>query len=107
MSDLIAAIREAMCVPESQARDWADGDYDHYGLNIAGRALLAHIAADRKLLALHAPGPVGRACPAQCGYCANLCQSDSGLSCDRPDAPFPCDNVVILAEAYGIEVTKR
>jgi hypothetical protein len=32
----------------------------------------------------------------QCGYCADLCHSRSGLGCDSPDAPWPCETAELL-----------
>jgi hypothetical protein len=62
-------------------------------------AVLADIAAKRAILDLHSPfthpydGLV-------CDYCNSLCHSRSGLMCDSPDAPYPCDTVRLLASAY-------
>lgn len=66
--------------------------------------VLAEIDAKRQLLDLHEPRPSGsiiRSGPTQCGYCADLCHSRSGLGCDSPDAPYPCDTVRLLAQPYA------
>jgi hypothetical protein len=70
---------------------------------------LRMVAAHRKILDLHEPseyrirrGGVTEVVM-QCDHCASLCHSGSGLSCDSPDAPYPCETVQIVAEAYGVE----
>lgn len=70
---------------------------------------LRQIDAHRKILDLHAPseyrifrGGVAQVV-LQCDHCASLCHSGSGLACDSPDAPYPCETVQIVAEAYGVE----
>jgi hypothetical protein len=72
-------------------------------------AVLRVVAAHRKILDLHASseyrinyGGIPRTV-LQCEHCASLCHSGSGLSCDSPDAPYPCETVQIVAEAYGVE----
>jgi hypothetical protein len=38
----------------------------------------------------------------QCGYCAGLCHSRSGLGCEQPvDALWPCDTVRLLAAIFS------
>jgi hypothetical protein len=56
----------------------------------------ADISAKRRILELHAPfvDYQGRTI---CEHCANLCHSRSGLGCDDPDAPYPCDTVRLVA----------
>lgn len=39
----------------------------------------------------------------ECEYCASLCHSETGLRCDRPDAPTPCPDLLDLAESLGID----
>lgn len=56
-------------------------------------------AAVERVRALHAPvvawtGQLTYV--AQCGHCASLCHSRSGLGCDSPDAPWPCDTIRAL-----------
>lgn len=66
--------------------------------------VLAEVEAKRRILDLHEPRPSGsinRSGPTQCGYCADLCHSRSGLGCDSPDAPYPCDTVRLLALPYA------
>lgn len=60
---------------------------------------------ERDLMVLERHVPSGSQRPVQCEFCAWLCHSRSGLGCDDPDAPYPCDEVRDLAAAYGIEVT--
>jgi hypothetical protein len=36
----------------------------------------------------------------QCEYCASLCHSHSGLGCDSPDAPWPCDDFLSDAAPF-------
>lgn len=76
--------------------------------------VLAVIATDRQILALHNAVDVsvmrtivdGRwvdeTAPG-CDYCASLCHSQSGLRCadDGLDAPFPCPTVRIVAAKYA------
>jgi hypothetical protein len=61
----------------------------------------------QRILDLHAPAPTnyveGRYVPGeptglQCGHCAELCHSRSGLGCDSPDAPYPCETVQLLTD---------
>ena len=61
----------------------------------------------QRILDLHAPEPSnyvdGQYVPGeptgfQCGYCAGLCHSTSGIMCNSPDAPYPCETVRLLTE---------
>jgi hypothetical protein len=55
-----------------------------------------------KIRSIHAPREVVsysaglRVLKTQCGYCADLCHSRSGLGCDSPDAPWPCETAELL-----------
>jgi hypothetical protein len=65
--------------------------------------VLAEVEAKRRILDLHAPftQPYGSK-HVQCGHCADLCHSRSGLGCDDPvDAPWPCPTVRLLALPYA------
>lgn len=70
----------------------------------------ADIDAKRAILDLHAPQPTGyvdgvyyhgEAGQLQCEHCAEQCHSHSGVSCDMPDAPWPCPTVRLLAQPYA------
>jgi hypothetical protein len=71
--------------------------------------VLAEVEAKRRILELHEPIPsqyvggryVGRPGDLQCSFCASLCHSSSGLRCEDPDAPWPCETVNLLAQAYA------
>jgi uncharacterized protein DUF6221 len=64
---------------------------------------LARIAGIRKVAQMHGPMPAGGLGIIQCEHCAGLCHSRSGLMCETGgDAPFPCETLLALAEAYGI-----
>jgi hypothetical protein len=63
--------------------------------------VLADVAAKRRLLDLHEPIPSCSAGILQCRHCADLCHSGSGLSCDSPDAPYPCPTVRLLAASFA------
>lgn len=62
---------------------------------------LREVEAKRRILDLHAPVPTFHHDQPQCEYCASLCHSRSGLGCDSPDAPYPCDTVRLLALPYA------
>jgi len=106
---------------DDEQRD-ADGKHDQYACDL--RALQtfgdcscgypsrvrADLDAKRQIIELHSPEPShyvnGRFIfdepgTPQCEYCASLCHSRSGLSCDDPDAPYPCDTVRLLALPYA------
>lgn len=57
-------------------------------------------AALRAVLDLHQPRDSVWA-PQQCGHCADLCHSSSGLGCDQPEAPWPCATVHAIQSALG------
>ena len=38
----------------------------------------------------------------ECEHCKSLCHSHSGLGCDVPDAPWPCQDVRDAAMAAGL-----
>jgi len=71
----------------------------------------AEIDAKRRILELHAPEAStnwvngeyvpGEPTGLQCVHCARLCHSTSGLSCESPDAPWPCPTVLLLALPYA------
>jgi hypothetical protein len=63
--------------------------------------VLTDVAAKRRLLDLHEPIPSCSAGILQCRHCADLCHSGSGLSCDSPDAPYPCPTVRLLAASFA------
>lgn len=58
------------------------------------------------VLALHEPefyelGKGGKV--RRCSYCASLCHSREGLSCDDPtDAVYPCDTAKLVLERFPI-----
>lgn len=60
----------------------------------------ADVRAKRAILDLHAPY-VNRQGDVQCGHCMELCHSRSGLGCDDPDAPYPCETVTLTAQPYA------
>lgn len=63
--------------------------------------VLAEVETKRRILDLHAPAADYKD-RVQCGYCASLCHSRSGLGCDEPaDAMYPCETVSLLAQAYA------
>lgn len=71
----------------------------------------AELAASLGLLAvleLHKPRDattfVGRPRPPQCAECADQCHSGSGLSCDDPDAAYPCETVRAVARALDVPI---
>lgn len=66
----------------------------------------AEVDAKRQMLDLHEPEPHRGGWPiadlTRCGYCARLCHSSSGISCDVPtDALYPCDTVRLLALPFA------
>ena len=56
---------------------------------------LAEVAL-QAIIDLHAPVADGEG-RLQCQHCSGLCHSRSGLSCDDPDAPFPCETIRLIA----------
>jgi hypothetical protein len=60
--------------------------------------------ADLRRLERHAPSPQLHYDEVVCDYCYDLCHSRSGLMCDTPDAPWPCDEIKDLAASLGVEV---
>jgi hypothetical protein len=62
---------------------------------------LDDIAAKRRLLDLHEPIPSCSAGILQCRYRADICHSGSGLSCDSPDAPYPCPTVRLVSAPFA------
>ena len=34
----------------------------------------------------------------QCGYCVNLCHSETGLGCEDIDGIYPCDTIEAIEE---------
>jgi hypothetical protein len=109
MSELITWLRQQLDEDEASATAWArccwhmeacDDTGDFLDRFSAARQL-AEVEAKREILDLHAPfaGYKGRV---QCGHCAGLCHSDSGLRCEEPaDAMYPCENVTLLAQPYA------
>jgi len=74
--------------------------------------IMANDPADAILAAEHALGILARHEAVLdeldrlvCGGCQELCHSRSGLSCDSPDAPWPCAEVRALATRFGVEVS--
>ncbi|MCW2768535.1 MAG: hypothetical protein JWO11_4494 [Nocardioides sp.] len=64
----------------------------------------AEVDAKRRVLDLHRPvptGPTWQPGPPQCEHCASLCHSRSGLACESPDAPYPCETVRLVALPFG------
>lgn len=110
MDDLIAFVRAQMdedqegleywlgnLAATSQAAEWV-------------RHWLAEVVVKRRILELHEPQPTGyvdgryvhgETGQLQCAYCAEQCHSRSGLSCDMPDAPWPCATVRLLIQPYA------
>lgn len=77
---------------------------------VSSKRWRAEVEAKRAILDLHAPQPTGyvdgkyvhgEAGQLQCGHCAEQCHSGSGLSCDMPDAPWPCPTVRLIAQPYA------
>ncbi len=116
MSDLVTWLRARLDEDEAVAREvvdlmpatWQIGSADarvaHAVTALAvkfnhGR-VLAEVEAKRRILELHAPCVDGRD-RAVCEYCSSLCHSRTGLMCDDPDAPYPCDTLRLLAIAYA------
>jgi hypothetical protein len=67
---------------------------------------LRHVAHARDVLDRHQPGQAYGKYPEivqQCVECAGLCHSETGMNCGQPDAPWPCDEIVSLGKAWGVE----
>jgi hypothetical protein len=62
--------------------------------------VLAEVKAKRAILDLHTPY-MNRKGDVQCDHCMQLCHSESGLGCDDPDAPYPCETVTLTAQPYA------
>lgn len=62
--------------------------------------VLREVETKRRLLAGHEPCETYLGVR-QCGACADMCHSETGIGCDYPDAPWPCDNVRLLAAPYS------
>lgn len=63
--------------------------------------VLREVTMKRDLLALHKPGKADFYDVDQCDHCADQCHSSSGLSCEEPDARYPCDTVRTLATVHA------
>jgi len=62
----------------------------------------ALVAAVEAVLELHKEVGSWRSGVYQCGQCAELCHSTSGLGCEDPiDAVWPCPTVVAIRTALG------
>ena len=62
----------------------------------------ALVAAVQAVLAQHKCVESWRSGVYQCGHCAELCHSTSGLGCDDPiDAVWPCPTVAAIHQALG------
>ena len=62
----------------------------------------ALVAAVEAVLELHKEVGSWRSGVYQCGQCAELCHSTSGLGCEDPiDAVWPCPTVVAIQAALG------
>ena len=60
------------------------------------------VAAVKAVLELHKEVGSWRSGVYQCGQCAELCHSTSGLGCEDPiDAVWPCPTVVAIQAALG------
>lgn len=57
----------------------------------------------RAVVELHAPRQHDFSEALQCVHCADQCHSGSGLGCDSPDAPYPCDTIQVIARALDVE----
>lgn len=88
---------QARLVADTRANQWHIANWDP-------ARVLAEVDAKRRMLELHAPVASGsyiQPGPLQCEHCADQCHSRSGLGCDSPDAPWPCDTVRLLALPYA------
>jgi hypothetical protein len=64
--------------------------------------VLTEVNTRRALLDLHAPrADQDHAGSTVCDHCHDLCHSRSGLGCDSPDAPYPCETVSLYAQLYA------
>lgn len=111
--DLVAWLGLQLDEDERGVREWthprADGlltlslrDIHEWTERAGPARVLREVEAKRKMLDLHWPQNAGyRMTEVQCGYCAGLCHSRSGLGCDSPDAPWPCDTVRLVAAIYS------
>ena len=92
---------------EQRQSAWAD--FRHIALHDPADAVRRY-EADLRRLERHAPRvePASRYRPeiVECEHCASLCHSRSGLGCETPDAPWPCDEIADLAASLGMEVTE-
>ena len=62
----------------------------------------ALVAAVEAVLELHKEVGSWRSGVYQCGQCAELCHSTSGLGCEDPiDAVWPCPTVTAIQSALG------
>jgi hypothetical protein len=104
---------EARCTGGQVVEIWEyeSDDHDrhisaiHCGLWSPAEAL-RHVAHARDVLDRHQPGQAYGKYPEivqQCVECAGLCHSETGMNCGQPDAPWPCDEIVSLGKAWGVE----
>lgn len=117
MSVLLDWLRQQLDADEAEINRHPDGeDYGMGGrdldateesnypcspyLRIDKAFALRQVAALRAILDLHEPR-VDYQRRLVCDYCDRLCHSRSGLGCEDPDAPFPCDTVKHLAAIYA------
>lgn len=110
MNDLISWLRTQLDADERAVqavgpRSWyfdmvEDAAQPFVDLALNESRVLRQVQAHRAILDLHSPRSdyQGRQV---CEYCADLCHSRSGLGCDDPDAPYPCDTVRLLAGIYS------
>lgn len=67
-------------------------------------AVLRQVEGYRRVLTRHEPVDAYPSGAVKCEYCASLCHSLSGLQCDNPDAPWPCDDIRDLAYSLNIDL---
>jgi len=111
MDDLVTFLTAQLDEDERQADAlqgaswWIDTDEERIGDAVRhftdDDRVLAEVAAKRSLMAGHEPVENWGYQKFQCRECASKCHSRSGLSCDQPDAPWPCEILRALAQPYA------
>lgn len=76
-------------------------DAEHIALHDPADAIRRY-EGELEVLERHAPYPVSGGIG--CDHCTRLCHSRSGLGCDSPDAPYPCDEIRSLTVRLGVSV---
>jgi hypothetical protein len=106
--DLIDWLRAQLDTCEAKNLRVLEGDnWDWFaGSESGSERALQEVGIFRKLLDLHEPREyvtyLKHVTYWQCGYCAGLCHSRSGLGCEQPvDALWPCDTVRLLAAIFS------